>query len=84
MNPDGLIKKIPSSGIKQSDSEHRMFVLVFSFGGDCDLPFPPQTLGIKKVRVMEMALRGPTIPVVFKKKFLNSLLLFENRLRERL
>lgn len=67
MNPDSLIKKIPSSEIKRSDSEHRLFVLVFSFGGDCDLAFPPQTLGVEKIRAVEMAVKGPMIPTVFLK-----------------
>lgn len=67
MSPDSLIKKNPSSEIKRGDSEHRRFVLVFSFGGDCDLPFPPRALGLKKIRALEMAVKGPTIPTVFKK-----------------
>lgn len=67
MSPDSLIKKNPSSEIKRSDSAHRRFALVFSFGGDCDLPFPPRTLGIEKIRALEMAVKGPTIPTVFKK-----------------
>lgn len=83
VNPDSLIKKIPKSEIKWSDCEHRLLVLVLSFGGDCDLPFPPYTLGIEKITTVEMAARGHTVPVVLK-ICLNSLLLFDNLLRERL